>query len=226
MNTNHSSPSLPEASASELNAPPNQKRHDQAVFTSRHAIASAGKKLWDSIERVAGLRLIAIADVDNLVISALRVFHSSVDPYSLRRFIGRNTRGITATAVLTTKPEFSYTTEEWSDGGWNVVPIFRERVRTIRGEEHLANADLDIAFEAGAMVSGHPHADGLLLLTGDGTLATAIARDVKRRRPGMAVIAAAIPGTASNRLRDTGLFDAFIPLDHGITRFQQMNLHA
>jgi len=176
-------------------------------------IFESGLGVMKTLHILSGLRLLAIADVDNLAISARRVLHSSVNPCSLWNSIRRDVCRLTATAVLTTKPELRFTTEEWSKGGWKVVPVFREHVHTIRGEEHLANADLNIAFEAAVLTAGHPHADGILLLTGDGNLASSIARDVRRCRPSMRVFAAAVPGTASSRLRDQTLFDGFIPLD-------------
>lgn len=169
-----------------------------------------------ALQLLSGLRLLAIADVDNLVISARRNLHSPVNPHTLWNSLRRDAFRLTATAILTTKPDLWYTTDEWSQGGWKVVPVLREHVHTIRGEEHLANADLDIAFEAGAMISTNPHADGLLLLTGDGHLASSIARDVRRRRPSLKVFAAAVPGTASARLRDRSIFDGFIPLDRDL----------
>lgn len=175
---------------------------------------------------LAGLRLIALADVDNLAASASNILHSSIDPHQLRRSLACGARKLTAAAVLTTRADLHYTTEEWNDGGWEVTPIVREYVQTFRGSELRANADFQIAFEAGALVTTHHHADGIVLLTGDGDLATAIARDVKKRRPLMRVFAAAIPGSTSSRLLDTSIFDAFIPLDRRITRFQPMNLHA
>lgn len=178
------------------------------------------------VPSLQGLRLIALADVDNLVVSSRNILQSAIDPHQLRRSLAWGARKLTAAAVLTTRAGLHYTTDEWNDGGWEVTPIVREYVHTIRGEELHANADFQIAFLAGALVASHPHADGIVLLTGDGDLATAIARDVKKRRPQMLVFAAAIPGTASCRLRDSSLFDAFIPLDRGITRFHPMNLSA
>ena len=134
---------------------------------------------------IRDLRLIALADVDNIAISFSKSCGYPINPEALRNFLGDHHKRLTATAVLTTKPGLTHTTREWTRGGWNVVPVFRERVRTIRGEEHLANADLDLAFEAGAMVQGEPDAGGLVLLTGDGTLACSIARDVRRRNPAL-----------------------------------------
>jgi uncharacterized LabA/DUF88 family protein len=165
-----------------------------------------------------GLRLLALADVDNLAVSSFRFLDAAIDPLQLRRRLAWRARKLTAAAVLTTRSDLHYTTEEWSEGGWEVTPIIREYVQTFRGEELRANADFDIAFEAGAMVTSHHHADGIILLTGDGDLATAIARDVKKRRPGMKVFAAAIPGTASSRLMDERQFDGFLPLGPEVTK--------
>ncbi|OYV02524.1 MAG: hypothetical protein CFE26_22030 [Verrucomicrobiales bacterium VVV1] len=167
---------------------------------------------------LAGLRMIALADVDNLAISSLRIHHNAIHPGALKYFLGRRSVKLSAAAILTTKAGFTHTTEEWRGEGWNVTSVIRETVKTIRGEELLANADFDIAFEAGALVASHPHADGIILCTGDGNLATAIARDVKRRRPGMSVMAAAVPGSASSRLRDRTIFDGFIALGREVTR--------
>ncbi len=174
------------------------------------------------LQLLAGLRLLAVADVDNLAISARRILNSPLNPSALWSSIRRSASRLKATAILTTKPDLKYTIEEWSSGGWEVVPIFREHVETIRGTEHLANADLDIAFETGAMISGHPHADALLLLSGDGTLVSSIARDVRRRRPTIKIFAAAVLGTDSCRLRNRMLFDGFISLDQEFTHFHSL----
>lgn len=52
MNTNPSLPLSPGATASGLNAPSNQKYHDQTTLTRRLGVASAGKKLWAAVQRV------------------------------------------------------------------------------------------------------------------------------------------------------------------------------
>lgn len=168
-------------------------------------------------DSLTGRRVIALADADNLAISFERIHGRKLDTAALRLRLSRATSKLTAAAVLTTQPGLNYTTTEWERGGWQVTAILRETAITCRGAEHLANGDLDLAFEAGALISTHPHADTLLLLTGDGTLATSIARDTHRRRPNMGVIACAVPGAASARLRDSRDFDSYFDLGSDVT---------
>lgn len=163
-------------------------------------------------EVLSGSRLITLADVDNLSISSKIIHRRKFDQGAFRQKLAAVTKKLTATAVLTTHRGLNYTTEAWRRAGWKVTAVMREMVHTHRGEEFLANADIDLAFEAGILVAAHPHADTLLICTGDGTLSCSIARDVKRWRPTMAIYAAAIPGTASRRLRDDPVFDGFLDL--------------
>lgn len=171
----------------------------------------------------SGLNLIVIADVDNLDVSAKSLFGFAIDPALLHDWVQSEAVALAAAAVLTTRADLRHTTKAWTDGGWEVI---REMVWTHHGEELRANADLDIAFEAGALVSTVREADGLLLLTGDGDLATPIDRDVKRRRDGPSVFAAAVPGSESNRLKDRALFSAFLPLSRDVTNHRQLLVPA
>lgn len=173
--------------------------------------------LYTQTKALEGRKTLVIADTDNLDCSFKRLHGLELDAAALRNRLWAPTQKLKAAAVLTSHPGMNFMETTWGIAGWDVTTVIREKVKTCRGNELLANADFEIVFTAATLVATNPHFDSILLCTGDGTLATSIAREVRRRRPNLSVVSCAVPGAASSRLRDTSLFDAYIELGADVT---------
>jgi hypothetical protein len=108
----------------------------------------------------------------------------------------------------------------FSDRGWHPVPVPIEVVMTRQGPIRKANADLDMAFEAGRLAAGSG-AQAVLVGTGDGELGVAIARGVRRALPGCRVHALGVPGSTSRRLHRRDLFDGVIYVGRDLAHAQE-----
>jgi hypothetical protein len=91
-----------------------------------------------------------------------------------------------------------------AERGWRVLPVTREYLIGRQSVTVKGNADHELAFLAGRLaVDGR--FDSVLLGTGDGDLAVALARCVKAF-VGIPVSTISVPGSSSQRLRDAALF--------------------
>lgn len=165
----------------------------------------------------AGTRLLCLVDEDNLRISLQR---QSVR-LSYRTLLARLTaqaRHVAACAVLTVAVGDSRREAYLQQRGWHVLTIPQETVLTVHGPAKKANADLDLCFEAGVLVSV-AQCEAVLLGTGDGDLAIAIARGLRRRQPMCAVYTLSVPGSTSHRLLNApDLFTDNLLIGEDITR--------
>jgi len=137
-------------------------------------------------------------DEDNLRIS----MRHHCRPLSYRTLLDRlrgRAENIFPLAVLTA-PQGDQRREAYlKTRGWHVLAIPRETVVTCAGAQIKANADADLAFELGRLLSSD-HFDTVLLGTGDGDLAVAIGRGMRRTQPGVRLVTLSVPGSTSARL--------------------------
>lgn len=102
--------------------------------------------------------------------------------------------------------------------GWRVLAIPRETAWTCRGPVLKSNVDFDLAFELGHLIN-RGRFNTVLLATGDGDLAVAIGRGVRRNRPGLRLFTMSVPGSGSARLRTRpDLFDGHIVVGRDLSR--------
>jgi uncharacterized LabA/DUF88 family protein len=169
------------------------------------------------LSALKGQRVLTIVDEDNIRIS----MKHHRQPLSYRRLLARlhsETTRVFPLAVLTA-PEGDQRREAYlKSRGWNVVTIPRETVLTTAGLQLKANADFDLAFELGHLVTTGQF-DTVLLGTGDGDLAVAIGRGIRRRCPELRLITLSVAGSASARLRSrSDLFDGNIVVGRDLGR--------
>lgn len=161
--------------------------------------------------------MLVAMDEDNLRIS-MQQHHQ---PLSYRRLLARlqdETRGVFPLAVLTTPRGDKRRQTYLESRGWNVLAIPQETVFTHAGPQLKANADFDLAFELGLRLNTAQF-DAVLLGTGDGDLAVAIGRGIRRRCPDMQLFTLSVAGSASERLRSrSDLFDGNIVVGRDISR--------
>lgn len=164
-----------------------------------------------------GMNVLCLVDEDNLRISLQR--HGV--RLSYRTLLARLTsqaRRVAAWAVLTAAAGDSRREAYLAQRGWDVLTIPQEVVMTVDGPCKKANADLDLCFTAGALARAK-RCEAVLLGTGDGDLAIAIARGIKRLHAGRAVYTLSVPGSTSHRLRNApDLFAGNLLIGEDITR--------
>jgi len=153
-----------------------------------------------------GTRLIVVVDDDNLRLSS----RNRALRFSYRKTIDRlNAMATVLMPLVVVTADVGDTRRQayLQSRGWRVLTIPREKALTYKGPVTKSNADFDIAFEVGHLVSA-AHCDTLLLATGDGDLAVAIGRGVRRKRPSVRLLTLSVAGSASARLRNRpDLFD-------------------
>lgn len=167
---------------------------------------------YTDLSFVRGKRVLCIFDDDNLRIGMAELgLHLSYT--ELLRRLAQDARGVTPRVVLTAPPGDRRREALLRTAGWQPLWIPHEIVQTWKGSVKKANADLDIAFEA-ASIARIEEPDVALIGTGDGDLATAIARGF--RRVGIAEVSTlSVPRSSSSRLHDPELFanNALIGMD-------------
>lgn len=173
------------------------------------------------LSALKGRRVLTVVDEDNLRIS----MQHHRQPLLYRRLLARlhsETTRVFPLAVLTA-PEGDQRREAYlKSRGWNVLAIPRETVLTTVGPQIKANADFDLAFELGHLVNTAQF-DAVLLGTGDGDLAVAIGRGIRRRYPQLHLFTLSVAGSASARLRSRlDLFDGNIVVGRDISRNQDL----
>ncbi len=164
-----------------------------------------------------GCRVLTVVDEDNIRIS----MQQHRQPLSYRRLLARlhsETNRVFPLAVLTAPEGDQRRVAYLKSRGWNVLAIPRETVLTTAGPQLKANADFDLAFELGHLVNTGQF-DTVLLGTGDGDLAVAIGRGIRRRCPQLHLFTLSVPGSASGRLRSrSDLFDGNIVVGRDLSR--------
>jgi uncharacterized LabA/DUF88 family protein len=163
-------------------------------------------------------RVIALFDEDNLRISLGKEHHARLSYRLLHEKLVATSASLHAVAVLTDEPGRQQRATYLRNRGWEPLVIEREVVSTCHGTEVKANADTDLAVEAGRLLTLHP-CDVLCLGSGDGDLVLAIAKAVRRCWPQTKVVTVAVPGCTSVRLRKHGeLIHQHVPIGADISR--------
>jgi hypothetical protein len=161
--------------------------------------------------------VLTVVDEDNLRIS----MQHHRQPLSYRRLLARlhtETTRVFPLAVLTATEGDQRREAYLKSRGWNVLAIPRETVFTPAGLQLKANADFDLAFELGHLVNTGQF-DAVLLGTGDGDLAVAIGRGIRRRCPHLHLFTLSVAGSASARLRSrSDLFEGNIVVGRDLSR--------
>ena len=162
-------------------------------------------------------RVLVIVDEDNLRIS----MQNRGRKLSYRRLLDRVQSvadEVLPLAVLTAPPNDTQREHYLQSRGWSTLTVPQETVRTWNGIRTMANADMDICFEAGRAALNWG-GDAVVIGSGDGDLSTAIARGLKRAVPGKKVFTLSVPGCSSRRLLDRkDLFDGSLQIGLDLTR--------
>lgn len=162
-------------------------------------------------------RVLVIVDEDNLRIS----MQNRRRILSYRRLLDRVQSvadEVLPLAVLTAPPNDTQREQYLQSRGWSTLTVPQETVRTWNGTRTMANADMDICFEAGRAALNWA-GDAVVIGSGDGDLSTAIARGLRRALPGRKIFTLSVPGCASRRLLErTDLFDGSLQIGLDLTR--------
>jgi len=164
-----------------------------------------------------GRRVLAVVDDDNLTISLAECVRR-LRYGTLLSAIRRVADTVTGCVVLTCAAGDGRPRRHLEGLGWRVVAVPREVVRTHRGAEVKANADMDLCFEAARLV-GEGVFDVVLVGSGDGDLCVSVARGVRRAAPWCDVVSLSVRESSSTRLfTRPDLFDRNILIGYDITR--------
>lgn len=150
------------------------------------------------LRRLAGRRPLCVLDDANLRISLEELGRR----LSYRRLL-QALRGVcpnlSAYSVLTTPAGDMRRYRYLRSRGWCALAIGEEHVDTVNGPVRKANADMDLVFLLASRLTVSRH-DSILLGTGDGDLALAIARGIRRRQRPLPVYTLSVPGSTSHRI--------------------------
>lgn len=142
-------------------------------------------------------RAAVLVDTDNIQICLRRNFGRDLHWPSLCRLLDRTYRtwGMADIACGTA-------TGGAGVGRHHGIQFPREMIRTFRGRELQANADVEIAVFAGLLAGSLGPGDVLICLTGDGDLLCGICRALHRALPGRApqIAAVGVFGSMSQRI--------------------------
>ena len=165
---------------------------------------------------ISGKKVTCALDSDNIDICLRRCFNSLSYETLARRIIAVAGQA-DLLAVPTVSGNHGPRESRLSSAGWRVLPIPVEIIQTHKGSRRKANADHDIAFEVGYQVRTNSP-EVVLIGTGDGDLAVAMARGIKRHHPEIKVITLSVNGFTSHRLMTkTELFDGNILIGLDVT---------
>ncbi len=164
-----------------------------------------------------GARLVVVCDDDNLRLSS----RNRALRFSYRKTLERLnvlSNVVMPLAVVVADAGDTRRQVYFQNRGWRVLAVPRETALTCNGPVVKSNADFDIIFEVGHLVSSGQF-DTLLLATGDGDLAVAVGRGVRRKRPDLRLFTLSVAGSASARLRSRpDLFDGYIVAGRDLSR--------
>ena len=182
---------------------------------------SRGLPTTTDFSLLKGRNLLAVVDDDNLRISMQQCRR----PLSYSILLSRlqNESGyVFPLTVLTVQAGDLKRELELKGNGWNVLVIPKENVFTITGPQIKANADFDLAFELGHLVNSIQF-DTVLLGTGDGDLAVAVGRGIRRTCPRIRLLTLSVPASTSTRLRTRpDLFDGNIAVGCNLSSHQNL----
>jgi hypothetical protein len=148
-------------------------------------------------------RVLALLDDDNLRIS-LRNRGFALSYRTLRTRLAEAVESVEAWVALSDNDGAVARGRYLEQRGWNVVQVPRQTVMHRGVPTVKANVDNEIAFLAGRL-SAKESFETILLGTGDGDLAVAVARCL-REYTSAAIVTLSVPGCSSQRLTDPALF--------------------
>lgn len=146
-----------------------------------------------------GSNLLGIFDDDNLNISCGEKFGSKLSYATLAMCLRGLANQCELWAVLTSNAEDAGRARYFEARGYQALDVKREVIATKRGTVVKGNADFDLAFETAFRVACGTF-DTVLLGTGDGDLALAVARGIKRVGLELKVFTLSVRGCTSGRL--------------------------
>ncbi|MBL8213841.1 MAG: NYN domain-containing protein [Bryobacterales bacterium] len=145
-----------------------------------------------------GAKVLCIADDDNLRISAKECGAELRYDWLLQR-IARESRGVEAWAVTTVGASDARRVLSLKSAGWKVHAMQRHVVQTVSGPTLKANADHEMCCLAGLRLAAEPY-DAVVIGTGDGDLALAVANAARMAQPHCRIYTLAVIGCCSHRL--------------------------
>lgn len=164
-------------------------------------------------------RVLAVMDEDNLRISMLKSHDRKLSYRWLFQRLAQSASYLSAWAILTSPAHDKRRAAYLGKHGWRVFDITQELVGTVRGVEKKANADFELAFAAGHLITSYPF-DSVVIGTGDGDLGMGVVRGMNQFGFYPSVYVLGVPGASSGRLRhaDKKLVTGFIPIGIDLTR--------
>ena len=174
---------------------------------------------------LSGKTVLIVADEDNLRIGTTdHGLRLSFD--LLLRKLSGTARRVSPWAVITGRADDARRETYLLHRGWRVLKIPRETVMTVDGPRTKSNADMDICFLAGNLITNDFY-DATVIASGDGDLCIAIGRGIRRARPAQEILTASIPRSTSHRIlaANNPLFDGNILLGLDLMR-QAEKTHA
>lgn len=148
---------------------------------------------------LAGSCLLAVVDDDNLRIGCQSKLSAKLSYRALAEALRSICTSVELHAVLTSVEGRGVRNNYFSRRGFHVLNVRREIVETASSRRVVPN-DFDISFTVGASLARGGF-DAVLLGTGDGDLALAIARGVRRVTPWARVYTLSVPGATSSRIQ-------------------------
>jgi hypothetical protein len=206
MNLNNCNRCQRASNGNRCNLPPVRRTRWTMPAASRRRHSGQPVPPNTDFSALQGTRLLAVMDDDNLRLSS----RNRELRFSYRKTLERlNTISnvVLPLAVVVAEEGDTRRQAYLRDRGWRVLAIPRETVLTHQGPLVKANADFDLVFELGHLLSAGQF-DTILLGTGDGDLAVSVGRGVRRTCPGLRLFTLSVAGSASKRLRSRpDLFD-------------------
>ncbi len=166
-----------------------------------------------------GSRTLLVADDDNLRLSCEQKLSASFSYRSLAAALQTICAKVELHAVLTSVEGQSARNLYFTRRGFHVLNVKREVVETASRRRVVPN-DFDISFTVGAILARGGF-NALLLGTGDGDLALAIARGARRIAPSARVYTLSVPGATSSRIHkehSSHFIDANFFIDESMLR--------
>lgn len=186
----------------------------------RHTHATTQLPTWTDLELLRGSQLLCLLDYENLTYS-MKNIHRQVFCYKALLAQLRHVAAVVQPwAALTQPAGRTHAEQQLSSAGYRVLAIEQELVREQFQVVKKANADLDLVM-LGGFLAARQRFDTVLLGTGDGDLALALARGFKRLPHHVKVATLSVPGSMSHRMRQHHeLIDANIAAGRDLCQLQ------
>jgi hypothetical protein len=144
-------------------------------------------------------------DDDNLRISSRQLLGSALDYHALAVELSQVSSNCHKHAFFSSAPGDTTRETYFHQLGYQTTGL--RRMRSPDGRTVNTNADFDLCVEAGFLLALHRY-DSVLVGSGDGELALAVARGVDRLLGGISVFTLSVPGATSHRILNHPLIAA------------------